>query len=132
MKKPPTDREILKKIHDNYYNDFCAFDKGEPVRDSKVYVPIDCQKIANELDVDPDIIFGRLYYHLEKKHGYTQDGGAKVHLFALQTGKDRHTVNFPLLSAIVAEHDTSWFRFNLPIIISVIALVASILGGFSG
>ena len=127
MKKPPTDRQILKKIYDNYYKDYCAYDKSESVRESKIYVPIDCKKIANELNVDIDIIFGRLYYHLDKKHGYTQDDGSKVHLFALKIGKDTNTVHFPLLSAIVAEHDTSWFRFNLPIIISLIALLASIL-----
>lgn len=132
MKKPPTDRQILRKIHDRYYKDFCAYGENEDLRDSKIYVPIDCRRIAKELKVDPDIVFGRLYYHLDKKHGYTQDDGAKVHLFAMKTGKDYHTVNFPLLSAIVAEHDTSWFRFNLPILVSVAALITSILGSVGG
>ena len=128
MKKPPTDRQILRKIHSKYYKDFCAYSDENKIRDSKIYVPIDCAEIARELKVDPDIIFGRLYYHLNKKHGYTQDDGSKVHLFAMKTGNDRHTVNFPLLSAIVAEHDTSWFRFNLPILISVTALIVSLFG----
>lgn len=131
MKKPPTDRMILKLIHDSYYDDFSAFELDKSIRETKIYVPIDCKEIARKLKVDRDIIFGRLYYHLDKKHGYIESNGSKVHLFAFQVGKDRHAVHFPLLSAIVAEHETSWFRFNLPIVISTIALVTSILGALS-
>jgi hypothetical protein len=129
MKKPPTDRDILSAIYDKYYDDFCAYSEDTKSRSSKIHVPIDCEEIAKKLKVDGDIVFGRLYYHLEKKHGYTQTDGAKVSLFSMKTGEDRHTVNFPLLSALVAEQHTSWFRFNLPILISSFALLISILKG---
>ncbi len=129
MKKLPTDREILKLIYKRYYQDFESF--GKPnlnvQRESKIYVPIDCELISKDLNVDPDIIFGRLYYHLDKKYGYTQDDGSKVHLFSFAVGKDRHAVHFPLLSAVLAELEQSRFRFVLPLIISFIALVISIL-----
>lgn len=130
MRRPPTDREILQKIHDRYLDKFGRFNKDdpEPERDSKVYVPIDCKALASELGVNPDIVFGRLYYHLDKKYGYTQEDGAKVHLFSLKVGKDKHAVNFPLLSAVLAEIHQSWFRFTAPLVISGIALVISIIG----
>lgn len=127
MKYPPTDRQILKKIHNMYYSDFCCFDPADPSRTSKIYVPIDCAIIAKHFKVDADIIFGRLYYHLQKKHGYKQDDGSLVSLFSLRSGKNPHVVHFPLLSGLVAEQNISWFRFNAPFIISVIALVTAIL-----
>lgn len=129
MQRPPTDREILQKIHDFYLDEFGHFDRNNPEneRSSKIYVPIDCVAIANELDVDPNIVFGRLYYHLDKKYGYTQDDGSKVHLFALSVGKDRHAVNFPMLSAVLADLEQSWFRFTAPLVISGIALAISVI-----
>lgn len=130
MNRPPTDREILKKVHDRYIDQFGGFDKEHPEneRDSKIYVPIDCEAIARELGVDPDIVFGRLYYHLDKKYGYTAENGSKVHLFSLVVGKDKHAVNFPLLSAVLAELQQSWFRFTVPLVISSMALIISFVG----
>ncbi len=63
--KIPTDFEILKMIYQDYYGDFSNYSKSNPSRSCKNYVPIDIRKIANKLNVDGDIIFGRLYYHLE-------------------------------------------------------------------
>lgn len=129
MKRQPTDREILRKIHKRYYQDFGAFKKGDPTseRQTKIYVPIDCEAIADDLNVDPDIVFGRLYYHLDNKYGYAQQDGSKVHLFASAVGKDRHAVNFPLLSGILADLEQSWVRFTMPLIISALALVIAVI-----
>ena len=120
-----TDRRILKAIHDRYHGDFTNFDPKNPSRSSKVYIPIDCRTIADDFKTDPDIIFGRLYYHLDKKYGYTKDDGSKVHLFAMKTGADTHTVNFPMLSAVLAEHEQSFYRFLIPLGISLVALIFS-------
>ena len=79
--------------------------------------------------MDGDIVFGCLYYHLNKKHGYTQDDGSEVLLFLMKTDEERHCVNYPLLSALVAEQHTSWFRFNIPIVIFSFALLISMLKG---
>lgn len=129
MPRPPTDREILQKIHDRYLEQFGQFESENPEneRSSKIYVPIDCSAISKDLRVDPDIVFGRLYYHLDKKYGYTQDNGAKVHLFTKAIGEDRHAVNFPMLSAVLAELQQSWFRFTAPLVISGIALAVSVI-----
>ncbi|MFN3881354.1 MAG: hypothetical protein ACK4L8_08010 [Nitrincola lacisaponensis] len=125
MSKNVTDRVILKKIYDTYYSEFCAFDTV-PTRESEVYVPIDCHLIANDLGLNPSIVFGRLYYHLDKKHGYKKDDGLMVHLFTHQIGEDKHAVNFPLLSAVLAEHEQSFYRFTIPLFVSTTALLISI------
>ncbi|MGQ0333483.1 hypothetical protein [Halomonas elongata] len=130
MKRPPSDREILREIHSQYLSLFGSFERGNPdnERQSKIYVPIDCAAIAEKLGVDPDIVFGRLYYHLDKKYGYTQEDGSKVHLFAFFVGGDRHAVHFPMLSAVLAELEQSWFRFTAPLVISSLAFIVSVIG----
>lgn len=102
--KAPTDLQILQVIYDDYYNVYSEFQRGEEnSRRSKIHVPIDCQKIANKLKVDGDIVFGRLYYYLEQKHGYKREDDSKVSFFALGLGSDKHCINFPLLTSILAD-----------------------------
>ena len=128
MSKTFTDRYLLRRIYDRYYDDFASFDRKDPNRDTKIYVPIDCEAIAKEFDTDPDIIFGRLYYHLERKYGYKKDDGSVVHLFAMDIGKDRHVVHFPMLAAVLAELEQSYYRFLVPLWVSLVALVFSVFG----
>lgn len=73
MRRVPTDLEILNVIYEQYYDEFSSYDKNSPTRSSKIYVPIDIGAIARRLH-DGDIVFGRLYYHLEKKYGYQRIG----------------------------------------------------------
>jgi len=131
MKRPPTDREILKLIYERYYDEFITFDEENGGRRHKIFIPIDCVQIAKELGVDEDIVFGRLYYHLEKKYGYIQHDGGHVNLFSINLGKDHHVIHFPLLSSILAEMEQANFRFITPIIISVVALVFSVVSFIS-
>jgi hypothetical protein len=128
MTRNITDRILLKTIYDLYYEEFCSFenDAKQSRRSNKIYVPIDCERVANKLNLDTDIVFGRLYYHLDKKYGYTQEDGARVHLFSMAVGRDRHCVHFPMLSAVMAELEQSHYRFTLPLIVSFIALFISI------
>ena len=60
MSRPPTNLRILKEIHRRHLSDFCSFDESDPSRSSRIYVPIDVSAIANKLDIDPDLLFGRL------------------------------------------------------------------------
>ena len=124
--KNPSDGNILDAIYKKYLDEFITYDESSPSRSAKIYVPIDCHQIAKELGMDSEILFGRLYYHLNKIHGYTQDDGSKVHLFALKTGEDRHTVNFPLLAAVLAEKNVSFNRYIFPLALSFLALCVSI------
>lgn len=125
MKKLPTDRSILKKIYNSYYDVFKDFEIDSKTRSSKIYVPIDIEKISNDFNVDNDLIFGRLYYHLDKKYGYTQTDGSKVHLFTPKVGSDLNAVNFPLLGAILSEMEETYQKNGLSIILSVAALLIS-------
>lgn len=98
----PTDLEILNAIYERYYATFQEFTREEPSRNSKIHVPIDCVAIADELGVDRDIVFGRLYYHLNHLYGYKHEDGVGVDFFNLRVGKDVHCVNFPLLASVLA------------------------------
>lgn len=132
-KRPPTDLEILEEIYKTYYSKFISFSKENPNRSSKMYVPIDIESIANHFSVDGDIIFGRLYYHLDKKYGFTQADGSIVPFFAIQVGSDRHAVQFPLLASVLAklrEEEnkhllSTWISFAA-IFISIISLITSV------
>lgn len=136
MPKTPTDLDILDAIYDRYYDDFSSYLKAaSDGRDSKIYVPIDCKAVANALGTDADIVFGRLYYDLEKRYGYRRDDGATVHFFALKAGDDRHAINFPYLASVVAnlrstksEQRRTAGLSIASIVIAFIALVISIYG----
>ena len=101
--KLPTDLQILNAIYEQYCDTFLLFDRNDPDRDSKIYVPVDSKLIGGQLVVDPNIVFGRLYYHLDHKHGYTKSDGTLVHFFALRVGGDVQCVNFPLLASVLAD-----------------------------
>lgn len=121
----PTDLEILNTIYHLYNSTFVAFEEDDGTRDSKIYVPIDCKKVASKLKVDPDIVFGRLYYHLEKQYGYKKDDGSNVHFFALKVGNDSTCVNFPLMTSVLASLRHERKKFWIGTVIAVFALIIS-------
>jgi hypothetical protein len=120
----PTDREILEVIYDRYYDTFAFEGRGE--RAAKNYVPVDLASVAKTLGVDGDIVFGRLYYHLDQKYGYKRDDGTHVPFFYLKLRDDRHCVNFPLLASVLASLQTEHRKFVLSTSISIISLVIAI------
>ena len=131
-KRSPTDLEILEEIYKKYYSEFISFSREKPKRSSKIYVPINIESIAKHFSVDLDIIFGRLYYHLESKYGFAHEDGTKVHFFALQAGSEKHAVHLPLLAAVMArlreeknKHLSSTWISVVAIIISIISLITS-------
>jgi hypothetical protein len=127
MSNNVTDRILLKAIYDSYYDQFCAFNKDAPERTTKNFVPIDFKSLGKSLDLDSAIVFGRLYYHLDKKYRYRQEDGALVPLFQLRLGEEIHLINFPLLSAVLAELEQDYIRFTLPLAVSFGALAVSVL-----
>lgn len=123
--KLPTDKEILEVIFEYYKTTFASYG-GKEDRLTKIYVPIDCQKIAGILGTEGDIVFGRLYYHLERKHGYAQQDGTKVHFFSLKVGNDAKCVNFPLLASVLADLQEQAKRFWYATAASFLSLGVSI------
>jgi len=127
----PTDRELLREIYDRYYRDFVSFDPANPSRLAKVFVPLDLVLIANELKVDSELVFGRLYYHLESKYG-APNGKTDIHLFSISVSKDgktdRHVVNFPLLESTLAsleyEHRKFLWATGIAIFSTAVAITA--------
>ncbi len=126
VRKAPTDLQILNAIYERYYDTFASFSREETGRVAKIFVPIDIGDIASQLKVDGDIVFGRLYYHLERKYGYERSDGTLVHFFALKVGEDRHCVNFPYLSSILASLRQEDRKFRAAISISFASLLVSV------
>ena len=127
----PTDLEMLNTIYKLHHADFVLYDQDKKIRPSKIMVHVNCRKVAEILGVDGDIVFGRLYYHLEEKYGYKRDDGSQVAFFALQAGGVPHCINFPLMTSVLAglreEEDKFWISIMVAFFAFAIAL-ASFLG----
>lgn len=126
MNKLPTDLEILDHIYITYADDFQKYSINDQGRSALIYVPIDVQRIAGSLEANPQVLFGRLYYHLDQKYRYTQDDNSKVHLFAFKVGKDLHCINYPYLAAIVSEKRTEHKRNMLALSLSILSLIVAV------
>lgn len=129
----PTDMQILRVIYDHYYNEYAAFGTTESPRATKILVPIDIDLIARKLKVDNDIVFGRLYYHLEQKYGYwkDEDKRTKVVFFSKRianSGKaNQHVINFPLLASVLADMQYQYRQYQVATIVSVVSLAVAIV-----
>jgi hypothetical protein len=88
-------------------------------------VPIDVVAIAKRFAVDPDIVFGRLYYHFEPKYRFIQPDGSKVHFFMVPEGSDKHHVQFPLLAAVIASLREERNKHLLATWLSIAAIIIS-------
>ena len=127
MKTLRTDRQILRAIYERYYDDFVTFERGNKTRETKIYLPIDIPAVAQLIGMDPELVFGRLYYHLAPKYGRVE-AESSVPFFEKTfpnrvTGRpDLHVVNFPLLESILANLEYEERKFRLPIVISAASL----------
>ena len=126
MKKPPSDVKFLRAIYNLYHEEFLKYENDSSIRSGKNYVPIDVKEVGKKLDYDPELVFGRLYYHLEKKYGYKNDDKTIVHFFGLNVGGDPHCIHFPYLAAILANMEEDTRKFNLATGLSIAALVISV------
>jgi len=135
----PTDLEILDAIYDRYYSTFANYSMGDAERASKIYVPIDIDVIAEELGIDADIVFGRLYYDLNQRYGYRKDDGAMVHFFANRlTADEIHSINFTYLASVVAnlrdddrKYRTATLMAFWSLVIAIVSFVVSLTAGGS-
>jgi hypothetical protein len=86
-------------------------------------ISIDIRQIAKDFSVDEEIIFGRLYYHLEEKYSYKRDDGTSVSFFI---NDEKHYINFPYMSSVLARLRDENRKHWMPVMISIASLVISI------
>lgn len=130
MTKLPTDLALFNYLYREYEAPFRDFDTKS--RPTKMYVPIDLTKTATHFNLDPDLIYARFLYYLEEKYSIKRERGPGVSLFLEMNGS--LCVNYPYLSAIVADLRVG-FRKELFILsaslvavaISIIALLISVV-----
>jgi hypothetical protein len=90
-------------------------------RDAKVYVPISSDLIGSKLGVDGDIVFGRLYYYLNRRYSFVDDRNNKTEFFALQVGNDKNAIQFPLLASVLAEMRGERKKYRIATTVSIVA-----------
>lgn len=127
MKKLPTDREILKCIFDQYKSDYPGAKNEDGRGANDPFMPVDLTKVAAQLDCGTELLFGRLYYHLDAKYRYKQDNGARVDLFVLNLGDQGHCVHFPFLASLLAGFEEEHRKVFWSMVFSVTALILSVI-----
>jgi len=102
MEKIPTDQEILEDIYTRYHDEFRRYAKKEPDRVARIRVPVDVEEVASACGVEQDMIFGRIFYHFNKKYSYKNHEG-KVTTFFTTEKFEGLSVNFPLVASVLAD-----------------------------
>jgi hypothetical protein len=122
----PTDLTILSTIYKRHEAHFLDSMAGP---EKKIHVPIDIVAIAKTLGVNHHILFGRLYFDLERRFGYVTsskgDTTSRVCLFAPLAGETTNCVNFPLLAGVVAGMQDQDRKQRLAVRLSIVALSIS-------
>ena len=121
----PTDEDLLDEIYRRNLKAFSAFSEENKTRSSKIWMPIDIEALGRKFRCDPDLIFGRLYYHFNQKYASTTGDGDAVNFFNMRLGQDRHVVNFPLLTSVLADLQDSRKRFLISARLAGLSLVVS-------
>ncbi|MEL7833578.1 hypothetical protein [Fodinibius sp. Rm-B-1B1-1] len=131
MDEIPTDLEILEDIYFRYHEDFRKYAKKEPDRIARIRVPIEVEDIAKACGVEEDMIFGRIFYHFNKKYSYT-DADGEVTTFFTTEKFEGLSVNFPLVASVLADkyaekkqRETLFFIAGIAIVISVVSLLVA-------
>ena len=123
----PTDERLLAEIYKRYERAFGEFSDENKTRATKIWVPIDIDALARRFRCDPDLIFGRLYYHMNAKYGSHTGDGDKVNVFSMRIASDHHCVNFPLVASILADLQDDKKRFLVSTRMAALSLVVSAL-----
>ena len=121
----PTDERLLAEIYKRYVRPFSDWSDENKTRSAKIWVPIDVDALASKFRCDPDLIFGRLYYHMNEKYGSHTGDGDRVNFFNIRLGQDRHCVNFPLLTSVLADLQDDRKRFLISTRVAGLSLIVS-------
>lgn len=115
-----TDREILRCVFDMYKADYPA--KGDPL------LPVDLNAIAQQLGCDAHLLFGRLHYDMGTRLRHRDPRDPNVTLasvFEVAAGSQRHVVNFPYLTAMLALQEEKRKRDLWSVWLSIAAIVVA-------
>jgi hypothetical protein len=87
-----------------------------------------CNRIAADLKVDVDSVFGRLYFHREPKYGeqVSETGKPRKAFFTPVAGPSQNCINFPLLEAVLASLWQRRRRDQLAIATAVVSLAIAL------
>ena len=121
----PTDERMLAEIYRRYLRVFSDYSEENKTRAAKIWVPIDIEALAKRFRTDPDLIFGRLYYHMNEKYGSSTGDGDRVNFFNIRLGQDRHCVNFPLLTSVLSDLQDDKKRFLVSTRLAALSLIVS-------
>ena len=121
-----TDLEILEAIQERQREEMSRADAGQEGA-SENYVPVDLEAVADQLGVDADRIYTRLYYHLDFRYGYRRDDGRKVSFFAPLTSAGENCVNFPYLESVLGRLQREEKKSRLTVGIALAAVVIAMI-----
>lgn len=131
MDEIPTDLEILEDIYYRYHDDFRKYAKKEPDRIARIRVPIEVEDVAAACGVEEDMIFGRIFYHFNKKYSYTNSDGEVTTFFTTEKFEGL-SVNFPLVASVLADkyaekkqHETLLFISGTAVVLSIVSLLVA-------
>jgi hypothetical protein len=88
-------------------------------------VPIDIAEVAEEVGVDEDMVFGRLYYHFNKKYSYKDEDGERITFFA-SLKFEGMSVNFPLVASVLADLESENMKYKTAISMATVAITMSV------
>jgi len=126
MARPiPTDEHLLAMIYKKNLKAFSDWSEDNKTRVAKIWVPIDLDAMAKKFRCDPDLIYGRLYYHMNEKYGSRTGDGQDVNFFNMRLANDRHVINFPLLTSVLADLQDERKRFIISTRLAALSLVVS-------
>ncbi len=126
MEHIPTDLEILEDIYFRYYDEYKKYAKDEPDRIARIRVPINIQEVAEACGVEEDMIFGRMFYHFNKKYSYKDERG-EITTFFMSDKFEGLSVNYPLVSSVIADLSMEKKRTALYVTLSSVAIMLSLI-----
>jgi hypothetical protein len=94
--RPPTDFELLRAVYERHDADWASSDE----RETRIFLPIDIPAIADDLGINGDMVFGRLYHDLNQKHQQREPEKPSIVFFTPVAGTEANCVNWPLLVGV--------------------------------
>ena len=126
MSRIPTDLEIMEELYERYFESFRKYATEDPDRIARIRVPINVQEVAEACGVEEDMIFGRIFYHFNKKYSYKDEKG-NVTTFFITDKFEGLSVNFPIVASVLADLRTEKRKTDNFLFISSTALALSVI-----